>query len=76
MVSYEIQSNLSIVVMLQSGHLVIADNFSWNQPYHGQTLIEKHTFTADSCYSGHKLLAPHEKFKSSYPFIADAPYFL
>ena len=42
-----VQSCLPIADMLYSGHLVIAANFSWNQPNHVQNLIEK------PMYSGH-----------------------
>ena len=73
-----LQSNLSVAEMLYSGHLLIADTFSWKRSNHGQTLIENpyiaDTFIEDNCYSGHNLLAPCEKFKSIYLFIADTPY--
>ena len=73
-----LQSNLSVAEMLYSGHLLIGDTFSWKRSNHGQTLIENpyiaDTFIEDNCYSGHNLLAPCEKFKSIYLFIADTPY--
>ena len=53
-VDLQIQSNLSIVDMLYSGHVVIADTFSRIQPSHGQTFIKNLQFSRHF-YSG-KLL--------------------
>ena len=37
----ELQPNLSVADILYSGHVVITDRFSRNQPHPGQTLIAK-----------------------------------
>ena len=50
----DVQSNLSIVDMLYSGHLVIADTFLRDRPNHGQILLEKFLYSG-YFYSGHLL---------------------
>ena len=69
-----------MVVMLYSRRLVIAGNFSWNPPNHGQTLIEKPlysgTFKVDNCYSGHNFSASHEKIKLNLSLYSEHPIFL
>ena len=44
---WTIQSNLPLVDLLYSEDLVIAETFLWNQPNHGQNLMQK------ALYSGH-----------------------
>ena len=65
--------------MQYSGHLAIADIFSWNQPYHSQCLIENtyiaDTFIAYNSYGGRKFLALREKLKSNLPLYSEHPIF-
>ena len=62
-----LQSNLSIVDMLYSRHLVIASSLLWNRQNHDHNFIEKpDTFIADNCYSGYIFLTPHETFNPSF----------
>ena len=51
---YFIQSNLSTVDILYSGHLVIADRFSRNPPNPGQTLLANPA-SSEQFYSGYSL---------------------
>ena len=73
--SDSLQSNLSIADMLQSGHLIIADNFQWNRP-NTVKLSQKNLYIADNCCSGHKFLALLEKFKSNLPLYSEHSIFL
>ena len=60
--------------MLYSGHLAIVDHFSWKQPNHGQTLVEKPLFSGHF-YSRHNLLAPCEQFKPNFLLYSGHPIF-